>query len=140
MATPPASNGSRSGPAASKSSVAQRLEVRFPVNTHWELVLQPEETVQGRIYCTDEGSQTIVLLTALPHTVLSSEIRIINVSSIVKATPQKKKDGETSMQLSKLPLIQKKVLEERERKALRMAEDSLRHINEKVRPGLLFFY
>lgn len=133
-----ASNGSKNA-----STTASRLETRFPVNTSWELVLKSQETVQGRIYCTDEMSQTIVLQTDLTHTVLATEIRMIHATHIVQAMQQKKsdtKDNEHPLS-TPLPKIQKKVLEEREKKSLKMVEESLRHINEKVRQfGIQLFY
>jgi hypothetical protein len=134
MATPP-SNGSRiaAGGAAGWSKQQQRLEQRFPVHTTWEMTLTSKETVTGRIYCTDEASQTVVLQSALTHTTLATEMRIIHASAIVKAVPQKKKEEDGVVPLSaQLPKVQKKALEERERRAIRMAEESLRHINQKV--------
>jgi hypothetical protein len=134
MATPP-SNGSRnaSGGAAGWSKQQQRLEQRFPVHSSWEMTLTSKETVTGRIYCTDEVSQTVVLQSALTHTTLATEMRIINASAIVRAVAQKKKEEDGVVPLSvQLPKVQKKALEERERRAIRMAEESLRHINQKV--------
>jgi hypothetical protein len=135
------SNGTRNSGAAaprqqqSPQQQLQPLEVRFPVHSSWKLTLSSEETVQGRIYCTDEASQSVVLQTALTHTTLASEIRIIQASGIVKSIPVKTPaaDGEEDSALSvPLPKIQKKVLEDRERRAVKLAEESLRHINEKV--------
>jgi hypothetical protein len=122
-------NGAKNAATPSTAS----LEARYPVNTSWEFVLQSQETVDGRIYCTDDMSQTVVLQTALSHTVLATEIRLIHAAHIVRATQQKTEDVTEGIPLSApLPKIQKKVLEEREKKALKMAEESLRHINEKV--------
>jgi len=112
-----------------------KLEIRYPVDSVWELTVD-NETCKGRIYCTDEITQTVVLQTALKHTTLASEIRVINAASIAKA--QKLKDnGEADAAIppvtGPLPVVHKKALEERERKAIRMAEENLRNINEKVR-------
>lgn len=127
------SNGAKS--AATPST---NLEAQYPVNTSWEFVLQSQENVEGSIYCTDEISQTVVLQTTLSHTVLATEIRVIHATHIVRATQQKTTDANDSNPLSApLPKIQKKVLEEREKKSLKMAEESLRHINEKVSEGLV---
>jgi hypothetical protein len=138
------SNGSSRKHAAGGGSVRQqqqRLETRFPVNAHFKLTLSSEETVQGSIYCTDEVSQTVALQTSLTHTTLACDMRIIHAPSIIKAVEVIKKavadaavEEEGALLLSAtLPKIQRKVLEERERKAIRMAEESLRHINQKVR-------
>lgn len=132
-----ASNGSRPGWSSASTTSKEKLEVRFPVHTSWELTLQNEETVEGRVYCTDEASQTVVLQSDLTHTTLASEMRIIHASSVVRAV--QKEEGEsngtttTTTPLSaQLPKVQKKALEEREKRAIRMAEESLRHINQKV--------
>ncbi|GAX24820.1 hypothetical protein FisN_6Hh411 [Fistulifera solaris] len=124
-------NGAKNAATPSTAS----LEARYPVNTSWEFVLQSQETVDGIIYCTDDLSQTVVLQRALSHTVLATEIRLIHAAHIVRATQQKTEDATEGIPLSApLPKIQKKVLEEREKKALKMAEESLRHINEKTTP------
>lgn len=126
-------------------NAASSLEARYPVNTFWEFVLQSQETVEGQIYCTDEMSQTVVLLTALTHTVLASEIRVIHAAHVVRGTQQKKTTTtdakeENNPWSAPLPKIHKKVLEEREKKSLKMVEESLRHINEKVRTGACILY
>jgi hypothetical protein len=134
------SNGVGAEPASSEAqsngSTAQPLVVKYPVNSAWEFTLNPgAESASGRVYCTDEISQIVVLQKALVHTTLASEIRMIHVSSILsaKALP----DSEETLQVAPLsqPLakIQKKVLEERERRAIRLAEDNFKHINQKVR-------
>jgi hypothetical protein len=132
-----ANGTTRTGATASSSStgtVSQSLNVRFPVNTAWEFVLQNEAApVSGTVYCTDEVSQTIVLLNSLVHTTLASEIRVVHLSGVIssksiKATPE---SGLAPLS-HPLPKVQKKSLEERERRALRLAEESLRHINQKA--------
>ena len=111
------SNGSKGGWASK-----QKLDTRFPVHTSWEFTLKGEETVQGTIYCTDEASQ----------------MRMIQVNSIVRSV-QKEEGESAALAASQLPKVQKKALEEREQRALRMAEEMLRHINEKVSLFLFSF-
>lgn len=108
---------------------------RFPVNTLQEMTLNDGTTVSGRVYCTDEMTGSVVLKASLVHTTLASEIRILNVASI----QQSKLLPETAGTLDPapppaqpLPKIQKKTLEDRERKALKLAEESYRQINQKV--------
>jgi protein LSM12 len=118
------------------SKTGQRLADVYPVNTLFEMTLSNDEVVTGRIYCTDEFSQSVVIQKPLAHTTLASELRIIHAASIRQATKQDEPVGalDSSVPLSKpLPKIQKKTLEERERKAYRQAEESFRHINQKVR-------
>lgn len=132
------------------------LFVQYPVNAVVELQLIGGESVRGLVYCTDEISNTVVLKKSLVHTTLSSEIRIVNVACIqdkkvIHAVAPDKPSGkgkeggggEVAEELA-MPLanINKKALEEREKRALRLVEESFRHINEKVRPynrTMLFF-
>jgi hypothetical protein len=136
-----ASNGQAS--SASASAKKQPLVVQYPVNSVWEFTLQPnQDTVSGRVYCTDETSQIVVLQKALIHTTLACEIQMVNVASILqaKSLPDNEVTQEVAPLSQPLPKIQKKALEERERKAIRMAEDSFKHINQKVRISCLVYY
>lgn len=138
-------------PTAASSNAP--LSERFPVHTLWEFELEDggdggESSavvmVEGRVHCTDEFSQTVVLKRPLPHTTLAWEVRFINASAVVRAT-QKVDDtdeetnggGTASASLHRpLPKVHRRALEERERKALRQAEESFRQINQQVRSGL----
>lgn len=117
------------------------LFLQYPVNSILELTLAPgDETVRGLCYCTDDVSNSVVLKKSLVHTTLASEIRIINADSIkskkvimVQAPAATAEDGEAAEELAlPLPNVSKKALEEREKKAIRLAEESFSHINEKV--------
>jgi len=119
--------------ASNGVSREQPLFVRFPVNSSWEFTLSDQDTVSGKVYCTDEATGSVVLEKALVHTTLASEIRVVQASEITSATPLPAESSSSNTPNHTLPKIQKKVLEERERRALRLAEDSLRHINQKVR-------
>lgn len=125
-----------------------------------ELTLSPyREVVRGVIYTTDEISNSVVLKRtpqSLSSGAQSSEIRVINASSVLdKKTIQvvNKKNvkdggssavnavGEASLEtmsgdLVQLPLpsVNKKLLEEKERRAIRLAEESFTHINQKASP------
>jgi protein LSM12 len=137
-----------------KLSSTALVAEQFPTNSLQQLTLQSNEIVTGRVYCTDEATRTVVLQKALTYTTLSSDIRIISVNSIIqskllvdkvksgglngKVTDTNDEDEDVVVARSTpltqpLPQIQKKVLEERERRAIRLAEESLRHINPKVR-------
>ena len=112
------------------------LCARYPANTSWEISLSTGETVTGTVYCTDEVSNTVFLQKHLTHTTLATELRVVHASQISRSkhlVDNKESGDESSSLLGDLPKVQKKALEEREKRAIRMAEDSFRHINEKVR-------
>lgn len=115
------------------------LSETYPVNSVVSLILVTKEVVEGTVYTTDEFSNSIVLRIPLVHTTLSSEVRIINaagVSSckIVKAALAEGSQIDQTVESLTAPLlaISKKSLEEREKRAIRLAEESFGHINEKV--------
>ena len=204
------------GNGGSAPAAPGRLSAIYPVNSVMELTLSNSTTnnnsndstvLCGLIYCTDDISNTIVLKKSLVHTTLSSEITLVNASSVVtrkiifdynnntnnasgssgdggetsvsgqsnKTVPGKKdvinNDGAATNTMNdaedttiatatttpntnttlteeearvmagvqhidelKLPLpnVSAKLLEERERRALRLAEESLSHINQGV--------
>ena len=110
----------------------------YPVNSILELTLSPDrEVVSGLVYCTDEISNSVVIKKSLPHTILSSDIRIINASNILdskviieEATSSKASDDvELAVPLTN---VSKKSVEEKEKRAIKLSEESLRHINQKV--------
>lgn len=122
----------------SQTDTNQPLYLQYPVNSLWEITLSTGETVSGTVYCTDEVSNTVFLQKNLTHTTLATELRVVHASQIArsKSLPPEQGGGDQSSQSAPLPKIQKKALEEREKKAIRMAEESFRHINEKVRKEL----
>jgi hypothetical protein len=119
------------------------LSDSYPANSILELTLSPNgEIVKGLVYCTDEVSNSIVLKKSLNHTVLASEIRVINASCIktkkiiAAQAPTTKEDsgaGETLEVAMPLPNVTKKSIDEREKRAIMLAQESLKHINQKVR-------
>ncbi len=113
----------------------------YPVNSILELTLSPtNETVQGLVYCTDEISNSIVLKKSLNYTTLASEIRVINANCIkgkkvIKAQAPKAKGENADEEELALPLpnnVTKKSIEEREKRAIMLAEESFKHINQQV--------
>lgn len=114
------------------SQQQQPLYLQYPANSSWEIDLSTGETVSGTVYCTDEVSNTVFLQKNLTHTTLATELRVVHASQIARSKSVPAEDGESST-LGSLPKVQKKALEEREKRAIRMAEESFRHINEKVR-------
>jgi len=116
-------------------SIGGPLFQKYPVHTTWEFTIQGNsEPVRGRIYTTDEASGVVVLQSALVHTTLATEMRIIQASAIQKAQKiEVDEQEEANNPPLTLPKVQKKALEEREKRALKLTEESLRHINQKVR-------
>jgi hypothetical protein len=144
---PPLSSSSSGG----AGSTTTALYFEYPVNSTWEMTLSTGETVSGTVYCTDEVSETVFLQKNLTHTTLATELFVVHVSQIKSATKKATVDETTNstttdggsstttpkessaLLLGCLPKVQKKVLEEREKRAIRLAEESFRHINDKVR-------
>eukprot|EP00543_Licmophora_paradoxa_P002647 CAMPEP_0202441340 /NCGR_PEP_ID=MMETSP1360-20130828/821_1 /ASSEMBLY_ACC=CAM_ASM_000848 /TAXON_ID=515479 /ORGANISM="Licmophora paradoxa, Strain CCMP2313" /LENGTH=175 /DNA_ID=CAMNT_0049056275 /DNA_START=88 /DNA_END=615 /DNA_ORIENTATION=+ len=106
------------------------LASQYPVNSLVELTLSNDEKVQGCVYCTDEISNTVVLKKSLPHTTLASEVFMVHAPSInsFKIIQTVASDEE------KIPLgnVNRKTLEQQEKRALRLAEDAMKHINQKA--------
>lgn len=155
--------GSATTGAVGSSSKPEPLDVAYPVNAHMELTLSPGgEVVRGVVYCTDEVSNSIVLRKSLVHTTLASEVRIVNASCVtgrkqIKADGAEKDGGDVTDKGSAaaateggvgspsaneieslsapLPSVSRRALEERERRALKLAEESLSHINRKASPA-----
>ena len=136
-----ASSGGGGTGAATTTTAAPPglLAQRFPVNSLQELTLSNGETVSGRVYCTDELTGSVVLQKALVHTTLAAELRIVAVDSVTKSVvlPEESESSAVAATPLTQPLakVQKKALEERERRAIRLAEERLRHINQKVGDG-----
>lgn len=126
-------------------SGSETLARAYPVNTLVELTLAPgNEKVSGLVYCTDEISQAIVLKKSLVHTTLSSEVTVIHASSVTKKRIiDPDKEGKAAEEIMgtpyykeelKLPLpnVNRRALEDRERRALRIAEETFSKINDKA--------
>ena len=143
---------------SSKNPNRVSLSDSYPANSILELTLSPNgEVVKGLVYCTDEISNSIVIKKSLEYTTLASEYRIINASSvktkkIIAAEAPKSKvdevgkpilgnDGSDVMEVFlPLPNVSKKNIEEREKRALYLAEEGMKHINQKVsQPGCYNF-
>mmetsp|Transcript_93182 Transcript_93182/g.269136 ORF Transcript_93182/g.269136 Transcript_93182/m.269136 type:complete len:177 (+) Transcript_93182:219-749(+) len=108
------------------------LYSKYPMSSAWELTLKDGEVVKGQVYCTDPVAGIVVLQEA-------SDIRMVSVSSIQesKRTKEAAKEQEpTPTEISHT----KKILEEREKRAIKLAQESLRHLNAKATPkGQMIF-
>lgn len=128
---------------------AGTLAATYPVNTVMEIKVAPAgNVIRGVIYCTDEFSNSIVIKRALVHTTTSSEITIVNADCVMECkaidiSSDEAKElvgGVTGIDELILPLpnVSKKALEEREKRAIRIAEESFGHINQKVSLFILY--
>lgn len=137
-------NTSGGGPSGSGGP---SLAETYPVNTLMELTISPTNAiVRGLVYCTDAFSNTVVLKKSLVHTTLASEITVIHVSNVVKSKAlddgslsedeAKELAGVADLNELKLPLphVSRRALEERERRAVRLAEESFSHVNQRASP------
>jgi len=153
----PPSSSSYSNMASTTNNKEQSsspLSVIYAINTIMELTILPShEVVRGLIYTTDEISNSIVIKKTLSHSTITSEVRVINASMVidkkkiadVATTSSANSIGEASETTNDLdayvgdlsmplPAVNKKSLEERERRAIRLAEESFAHINQKASP------
>jgi hypothetical protein len=115
------------------STSSKPLYETFPVNSVVELTLKDvDEKVVGVVYCTDEVSQTVVIKKALTHTTLASEIFVVQANAVTNFQVIEEEASEEE----KVPVgnVSKKALEQQEKKAIRLAEEALQHINQKVCP------
>lgn len=113
-------------------SSAKPLGEIYPVNSVVELTLKGvDEKVRGVVYCTDEISQTVVIKKALTHTTLASEIFVIHANAVTNSQLIEQEASEEE----KIPIgnVSKKALEQQEKRAIRLAEEALQHINQKVK-------
>ncbi|KAL9187347.1 hypothetical protein ACHAXT_001450 [Thalassiosira profunda] len=118
------------------------LAAAYPVNTLMELKLTTGDTLRGLVYCTDAISNSVVLKRSLVYTTLSSEITVVNAASVAEAKAiDPKQDEALARELADaeelkapLPNVSRKALEERERRAVRLAEESFGHVNQKASP------
>lgn len=148
------------------SSTTLPLSSIYPINTLMELTLNnSKEITTGTIYCTDEVSNTIVLKNSLVHTTLSSEIRVINADVVTGRRIIKEKTGDNNWSSSSsseavaggrggeeeaaenyedkiisLPIVSRRMVEERERRAIKLMEESFSHVNQQVRDDFVCCY
>lgn len=125
----------------------------YPANSILELTLEPNgEVVSGLVYCTDEGSNLVVLKRSQRHTSLTSDVQIVNVTSIREkrvvrhvapstkpmSTTEQNSDG-VALDVAEehavpLPNVSKREVAEREKRTVKIAEASFHHINQKATP------
>jgi len=119
----------------------------YPVNSIIELTLEPNgEVISGLVYCTDDVSNSIVLKRSHRNTPVTSDVQIVNVSSIrdkkiIRDLAASTESTDTSDQevlnvsdeiSVPILVVSKKEVEEIEKRAAKIAEETFHHINQKV--------
>jgi hypothetical protein len=117
--------------SSTNSAMAQQLYAKYPMSSQWEFTLKNGETFKGEVYCTDPVADLVVIQDAL------KDIRMISVASISESRQVSEASAEAQQKLALSSagnvVHAKKALEEREKRAIRIAQDSLKHLNPKVR-------
>eukprot|EP00538_Stauroneis_constricta_P009478 CAMPEP_0119556134 /NCGR_PEP_ID=MMETSP1352-20130426/8174_1 /TAXON_ID=265584 /ORGANISM="Stauroneis constricta, Strain CCMP1120" /LENGTH=179 /DNA_ID=CAMNT_0007603037 /DNA_START=361 /DNA_END=900 /DNA_ORIENTATION=- len=104
------------------------LDTQYPVCSSWDIVLKNDDKVRGEIYTVDPISNFIFVKDQL------SEVRMINAAFIKSSTLIKKAEQSDIQALSALAKAthSKRALEEKEKRAIRLAEESFRNNNPKA--------
>ena len=92
------------------------LYLKYPMTSKWEFILTSEDKIVGEIYCTDPVSGLVVVQD-------QSDIRMITASNIREAKMLEEASKETSPQLASTMAHTKKALEEREKRAVKLAQE-----------------
>jgi small nuclear ribonucleoprotein (snRNP)-like protein len=107
-------------------SSQQPLYEKYPISSQWEFKLKNGESVKGEVYCTDPIAEIVVIQDS------ENDIRMISLSSI---EGESRKEDDSTIEQKKIDTVHvKKVLEEREKRAIRLAQESLKHLNPKAPP------
>ena len=109
------------------------LHAKYPISSQWEFKLKNGDVVKGEIYCTDPVAEVVVIQDAL------KDIRMISLASISESKHVSEASADAQLALTtpgNNVVHAKKALEEREKRAVRIAQDSLKHLNPKVRPRI----
>jgi hypothetical protein len=120
-----------SAPAATAAATGTKkpLYLQYPLSSTWEIVLTNDETITGEVYCTDPIADVVVL----QDPQASDTIRMIAVASIRDSKQIKEaKDDAAAAATTNGNGYSKKAMEEREKRAIRLAQESFRHLNVKV--------
>ena len=117
--------------AGGVSSQEQPLYAKYPISSQWEFTLKDGQSFKGEVYCTDPVADLVILQDSE-----NNDIRMISVASIDAASRDEANEDTTieQQQPKKVEAVHaKKAMEEREKRAIRMAQESLKHLNPKVR-------
>mmetsp|Transcript_25860 Transcript_25860/g.56697 ORF Transcript_25860/g.56697 Transcript_25860/m.56697 type:complete len:178 (-) Transcript_25860:170-703(-) len=111
------------------STSQQPLYAKYPISSQWEFTLKSGESVKGEIYCIDPGSDLVVIQDS------QNDIRMISVSSIDAASMEEVNDPKSTIEDNNFDTVHaKKALEEREKRAIRLAQENFKHLNPQAPP------
>lgn len=110
--------------ATQASPPASSIYSKYAISSAWEITLQDGEVVEGLVYCADPSAGIVVLRD-------NADTRIISISAIRES--KQTKEATTTVQPSTKDITHtKKALEEREKRAIKLAQESIKHLNPKV--------
>ncbi|VEU38046.1 unnamed protein product [Pseudo-nitzschia multistriata] len=122
------------------------LYAKYPLFSQWEFALKGGKSVEGEIYCIDPEADLIVVQD------VENGITMISLESIEAESPSSSCAGKneentnascgtTIVDEPSIDVVHaKKTLEDREKRAIRLAQESLKHLNPKALPkGQLVF-
>ena len=107
-------------------SPAQSLHLKYPISSTWEFTLNDSEVIKGEIYCTDPVAAIVVVKDQL------GDVSLISVGSIQESKQVNEASSDQVKMAAENMTHTKKVLEEREKRAIRLAQESLKRLNPKV--------
>ena len=111
---------------AKEKSQQPTLHTKYPISSTWEFTLENGDKIQGQIYCTDPIAEIVVLQDQL------NDIRMVTVASI-RDSKQVSEASKEQLQMAMENMAHtKKALEEREKRAIRLAQESIKHLNPNV--------
>ena len=101
------------------------LYTQYPISSAWELTLSNDDVVSGTVYCTDPIANVVVLQESK-----DSSILVVSVSEIKSS----KQTAEATDATPDAPVggISQKVIDDKEKRAIKLAQESFAHLNPKV--------
>lgn len=105
------------------------MHSQYPITSSWEFTLQNGEVVKGQVYCTDPISNIVVLQ---DHSL--KNITMVSMSSVQKSKQLQEATTRVVEPSATEITHTKKALLEREKRAIKMAQESLLRLNPKASP------
>jgi hypothetical protein len=94
----------------------EALHSLYPMTSKWEFTLKNGDKISGEIYCTDPVSDLVVVQEQ------TTDIRMISIASIQESKLLNEASGDAPKLASSMAHT-KKALEEREKRAIRLAQE-----------------
>jgi len=109
---------------------------KYPLSATVSLTLSttaPDKPLVGVVYTLDAFSNTLVLLHEVVHTTLTSNFTMVNLGEVVACEivkPGIDVLSEGGLESEKLGPISERQIQEKERRALALCQESLKHLNQ----------